>query len=218
MIDDLALTDPAQAPPPDAARNGAEGRVQALEERVRRLEEVVGRLQDVRVPEPPAAVPIPSALPASADSSAGAVRASAGVLLEAGRTLLPAAGAVLAATAAVAEAQARAQVGAAPRQPSWLLVDVYAEARALLRMYLDRRFRLTWQARLLPLILVAAIATSWIWLPGAEIFNKVTLGIGGTLYVKVIDLVLAFVLFKVLHREVSRYRSTSLDLPPSLRL
>jgi hypothetical protein len=38
------------------------------------------------------------------------------------------------------------------------------------------------------------------------------------LLVKAVDLVLAFVLYKVLHRAVRRYRETSPDLPPSLRL
>ena len=60
----------------------------------------------------------------------------------------------------------------------------------------------------------AAIATSWFWLPGTSLLPSVVT----TLVMKVVDLVLAFVLWKVLHREVTRYRATSPDLPPSLRL
>jgi hypothetical protein len=67
---------------------------------------------------------------------------------------------------------------------------------------------------LLPLVLLAAIATSWIWLPGTSILPTVVT----TLVVKAVDLLLALVLFKVLHREVTRYRNSSPDLPPSLRL
>jgi hypothetical protein len=41
--------------------------------------------------------------------------------------------------------------------------------------------------------------------------------VGGLLN-KVIDLVLAFLLFKVLGHEARRYRETAPDLPPTLRL
>ena len=55
-------------------------------------------------------------------------------------------------------------------------------------------------------------------LPLTNVLDKLSIGIVSTLYVKIIDLVLAFVLFKVVHGEVTRYRNTSPDLPPSLRL
>jgi len=141
------------------------------------------------------------------------VRASAGLLFEAGRHLLPAAVGALAEPDQAPAPPAAQPAGPALRAP-WLLFDVYAEARATVRMYLDPRFRLTWQARLLPILLVAAIATSWIWLPGTSILP----GVVSTLIMKAVDLVLALVLFKVLHREVTRYRNSSPDLPPSLRL
>ena len=48
--------------------------------------------------------------------------------------------------------------------------------------------------------------------------RQITLDIVGTLLEKVVDLLLAFVLFQVVHREATRYRTTSPDLPPSLRL
>ena len=40
----------------------------------------------------------------------------------------------------------------------------------------------------------------------------------GFLFDRVFFLVLAYMLFKVLIREATRYRMTSPDLPPSLRL
>jgi hypothetical protein len=187
---------------------GADPRVPALEERVRRLEEAVAPLQDTHALEERVAERVAARV---APAGENGVRASAGLLLEAGRHLLPAAAALAEpAPAALPPAQ---PAGPALRPP-WLLFDVYAEARAAVRMYLDPRFRLTWQARLLPPILLAAIATSWIWLPGTAVLP----GVVSTLIMKAVDLLLALVLFKVLHREVTRYRNSSPDLPPSLRL
>jgi hypothetical protein len=94
----------------------------------------------------------------------------------------------------------------------WLLWETIAEARAIVRMFVDPRYRLSWFGRVVPLVLVAAIATSWFWVPGTSI------PLFGTLLDKAVDLVLAFVLFKVLGHEARRYRETSPDLPPTLRL
>src|SRR5206468_12366768 len=65
---------------------------------------------------------------------------SAGLFLEAGRHLLPAAAGALAEGTSAAEAHAQAQAQpAAQARPPWLLFDVYAEFRALVRMYLEDR-------------------------------------------------------------------------------
>jgi hypothetical protein len=61
-------------------------------------------------------------------------------------------------------------------------------------------------------VLLAAILTSKLWVPGSSIL------ILGDLLVKLVDLLLAFMLFKWLGHEARRYRQTSPDLPPSLRL
>jgi hypothetical protein len=212
MIDHPALDD---IPTPD----GAAPRVAALEERVRQLEQTVAALQDTRALEERVVERVATQVKPS--PSAG-VRESAGLLLQAGRHLLPAAVSVLSEQAAPVEAPAPtagpppAAPLAAPRQP-WLLFSVYAEFRAILRMYLDPRFRLTWQGRLAPVILLPAIALSWFWLPGTAVLSALPFGID-RLYVKIVDLLLAFVLFHILHREATRYRTTSPDLPPSLRL
>jgi hypothetical protein len=209
MTEQAATADTPQAPPGDAPRDG-DPRVPILEERVRRLEELVAALQDTQALEERVAERVAARAAPAPDNG---VRAKAGLLFEAGRHLLPAAVGALAEPAA-APAPAAAQPAAPAPRPAWLLFDVYAEARAIARMYLDPRFRLTWQARLLPPALLAAIATSWVWLPGTSILPSII----STLIMKVVDLLLAFALFKVLHREVSRYRNTSPDLPPSLRL
>ncbi len=204
MIEDPALTDPALAPSSEAARNGSDGRVGALEDRVRRLEEIVRRLEAARAPEPAPAVPA-----ASPDPASGAVRASVGVLLDAGRTLIPAAGAVLAATAAVAEAQARAQVPAQPRRPTWLLFDLYADLRTMIRIYFDLRAPISWTGRTLPVVLLIAIATSWFWL--GLLVPKLIADIPGlfTLLMKIVDLLLALVLWKAVSRAVQQYREAT---------
>jgi hypothetical protein len=87
-----------------------------------------------------------------------------------------------------------------------------AEGRAIVRMYVDPRYRLSWSGRFVPLILAVAFLTSCWWVPLASI------PIFGTVIDKIIDLALGFVLFKVLSHEARRYRQTSPDLPPTLRL
>ena len=205
------MTDPAAIT--DGAEPADDLHVQALEERVRRLEEVVAALQDTHALEDRVAERVAARVAPASDNG---VRAKAGLLFEASRHLLPAAVGALTEPPPPAPAPTAvpAQPAAPGLRPPWLLFDVYAEARVIVRMYLDPRFRLTWQARLLPLVLLAAIATSWIWLPGTSILPSIV----STLIMKVVDLFLALVLFKVLHREVTRYRNTSPDLPPSLRL
>jgi hypothetical protein len=104
--------------------------------------------------------------------------------------------------------------GAAPESPrrSRLWFDALAELRAMYRMFVDPRYRLSLTGRVVPLVLLVAMATSYIWVPGTSIYAL------GRLLDKVVDLVLAYVLFKVLGREARRYRETAPDLPPWLRL
>jgi hypothetical protein len=94
----------------------------------------------------------------------------------------------------------------------WLLWDTWAEARAIVRMFVDPRYRLSRSARVLPLVLLAAILTSGFWVPFSSVYV-----LGGWL-VKAVDLLLAFLLFKWLGHEARRYRQTSPDLPANLRL
>ena len=90
--------------------------------------------------------------------------------------------------------------------------DVYAELRAILRMFVDPRYSMSWTSRLVPLALALLLLTSGYWAPGAMLPGV------GTLIDKLIDVPLAFLLFKVLSHEARRYRQTSPDLPPALRL
>jgi hypothetical protein len=92
----------------------------------------------------------------------------------------------------------------------WLPFEMLAEFRAMIRMYLDPRYRLTWQTRLLPPVILFGMFLSW-WL-----FTSIA--VIGFLLDRAIFLVLAYALFKVLTREATRYRMTSPDIPPSMRL
>ena len=196
----LALPGPIQAAPDLAPTPAAplallppQAELSPLEQRVRRLEETLAQLRGPNGTEVRVAIPV--ARPAAATT--------AGMLLDAGKRLLGAA------ATAVKQAPAEARRAA-------LFWDAVAEARAIVRMYLDPRYRLSWLGRLVPLALVLLIVTSGWWVPGGSI------PVFGTVFHplldKGIDLLLAFALFKVLGYEARRYRETAPDLPPTLRL
>jgi hypothetical protein len=172
-----------------------------LEQRIRRLEEAVVSLQDTHQLEERIAERV----------SARVKRDPAQAFQEAGSTLrLPGRKTML----AIAE-PVRAQPADQPAAPasrsraSWLLVDAYADAQAMLRMYFDPRFRTSRLARVVPLVLFLLILTSWIWLPGTGFLPGAIMIIPD----KLVDLVLAFLAFKILAREAKRYREVIADLP-----
>jgi hypothetical protein len=201
-------TDETPVPPPPVPPMAIPAETRSLEQRIRRLEDALAQLQeqrgiDTRIaahpPAPPAAVPPP----------APAAPASTAALFDAGKRLLGA--------AANAVTQAPAPSSAPPPSANggilWLLWDTWDEARAIVRMFLDPRYRLPWSSRAIPLAVLVLILTSKYWLPGSSIPF-----LGDWLLVKLVDLLLAFLLFKWLGHEARRYRQTSPDLPPTLRL
>ncbi len=95
---------------------------------------------------------------------------------------------------------------------TWRLLDALTELRAMYWMYFDPRYRLSWFGRLGPLVILALILTSGFWMPATG------LPVLGLVIEKLGDLVLAYLLFKLLSHEARRYRETAPDLPPSLRL
>jgi hypothetical protein len=185
----------------------------SLEQRVHRLEDAVATLQDTRqleervVERLSRSAPVAAALPPPPPDSAG-------LLIDVGRRMLPAAVDVIQNEAATADAQARQ--GARTTRPAWFLVEVYAEARAMFHMYVDRRYRMTWVGRVVPLVLLGAILTSLMWFPFLSTLYTMSAMVG-ILLMKPIDLILAYFLFHVLRREACRYRETVPDLPPGLR-
>ncbi len=190
-------------------------RLTALEERVRLLEETVNRLQDTRQLEERVTAKVTERVAATpSNPMTDGLRQSAGVLLGAGKMAATAAVGVLAAGAAAAETRALL-VPVGRRQ--WLLFDILADLRMMKRMYFDRRFILPWQARILPLVLIVAIATSWLWvrlipIPLPELLHFASDFLLGFLN-KIIDLILALFLWQTLHREVQRYREAVANLP-----
>jgi hypothetical protein len=180
----------AEAPEPPTALS--------LEQRVRRLEEAMLLFQDHRpskprpADHPPEARPLPPPPPTA-------------IRLDIGKPP-PVATAVPASIGGIVPSITRSSV-------LWLFWDTWAEARAIVRMFVDPRYNLPWSARVLPLVLLAAILSSEYWVP----FSSVPL-LGSWLLVKLVDLFLAFLLFKWLGHEARRYRQTSPDLPAGLRL
>lgn len=186
-----------------------------LEQRVRRLEDALTSLQQQRQSEPrlltaPVAARIVDPLPVLVPAPAVPPQpTSTAVLLDMGKRLLGAATqAVVAPPMSVPRVSHSIERGGI----LWLMWDTWAEARIIVRMYVDPRYNLSWSARMLPLILLAAISTSYYWVPGT------TIPLLGSWANKAVDLSLAFLLFKWLGHEARRYRQTSPDIPPNLRL
>lgn len=195
-------TEPPPPLPPSMAKAPANGI--SLEERVHRLEDALRVLQEERAIEariaPPPPMPIPIAPPQPTSTA---------VLLDVGKRLLGAATQSITATPMpVPPLEHPNERGGV----LWLLWDTWVEARIIVRMFVDPRYQLPWSARVLPLVLLAAILTSYYWIPGT------TIPLLGSWLNKAVDLVLAFLLFKWLGHEARRYRRTSPDVPPSLRL
>ncbi len=180
-----------QGQPPDPI-------LKPLEQRVRRLEDALAQLQDpkqrtvvpvAKVSAPPTARLAP---PSTTDPSLPAATA----LVVAGAHLL---------------------TGTPPQAPAsrhlWLLFDTIAETRAIARMFVDPRYKMSWLGRLVPLVLLLAFLTSRLWAPGAPLGEHFF-----AVIVKAFDLLIGYLLFKVLTYEARRYRQTAPDLPPTLRL
>ena len=96
------------------------------------------------------------------------------------------------------------------RGEPWLPFEIYAELRAMLRMYFDPRYRMSLYSRLLIPLLIIGIVLTRMMIASVPLI--------GWLLDIVLFPILLYVLIKVLIREATRYRSTSPDLPPTLRL
>jgi hypothetical protein len=82
----------------------------------------------------------------------------------------------------------------------WLLFDLLGELRAMVRMFFDVRYHVAWSTRVTVLILLPLIFTSGWWCPLAYVW------VLGPVVEKLVDLVLAFFVYKALSREARRYR------------
>jgi hypothetical protein len=167
---------------------------EVLEQRVRRLEDAVATLQDTAGLE----ARIIERVTRRLSSSGRALRERAALLADSGKKFLPA---VL-----IGSEQSASEENTAASSPvgAWRAIQVfvatYTEARTIVRMFFDRRYKATWIARVIPIILLVAIFTSrhWLFFTGLPVL--------GTLIDKSVDLFLAFLAFKVLSWEACRYR------------
>jgi hypothetical protein len=167
--------------------------VAALEERVRRLEATIAQLQNTQ----PLEERITREVAARLESQVGPRSPnSSDLLLGAGKKLL--------------SAEPGSGTHRAPGRRAWLLADLWVEMRCIMRLLVDPRYRLSWETRLFVPLVILGFVLSWFCLSGLLFV--------GPLLDKVIGLVLAFILYKILNREARRYRETSPDLPASLRL
>jgi hypothetical protein len=173
--------------------------------RIRRLEDALAQLQKVRnatigITAEPGRPAIPVATPAAEAPH----QAPTDLLWEMGKRAL------------ASPARIASNLAAPPGSPrskhAWLFYDSIAELRAILRMFTDPRYRLSWIARIVPPVLIGLFLVSWYWVPFTSF------AVVGTILNKAVDLVLAYALFRLLAHEARRYRETAPDLPPSLRL
>jgi hypothetical protein len=199
-------------PPGPAARDAL--KVLALEQRIKRLEEAVAQLQDTSTIEARVAERITTQITSQLNQNRGpSIRETTGLIVDAGRRLLPAALGAVQDQAAGTDTSSTAN-----KQPfwrRWFLLDLLVELRAIFWMFVDPRYRLGWPTRIVALALLAAIATSRLWPPASLLTDVYILG---TLVDKVVDLALAYLLWKILSHEARRYRQTAPDLPPTMRL
>ncbi|MBX9680491.1 MAG: hypothetical protein K2X38_17170 [Gemmataceae bacterium] len=110
-------------------------------------------------------------------------------------------------------AAARSVFASSPSEPSpagpaigastspWLLLDIWGRFRLVFRMFLDRRFRMTWQSRFLMLTVLAMFLTSQWWCMLSMLPLFVGYFVDGAL-----KLMLAFAGYVVLSRELARYQ------------
>jgi hypothetical protein len=185
------------------AENPQNKRPEMLEERVRRLEDAVAVLQDTRHLEERVVERVANRLNRSAPP-AGAE--PTGIVVHPGRRLVPA-------TAVAARDQpADSPMATSVRglRQSWLLLDFYNEVRAMVRMSLDRRYRVAWMARVVPVVALALFLFSWFFIGGIPWI--------GPILDRLFDVVLICIVYKVLSREAQRYRQAVCDLPPLHRV
>jgi hypothetical protein len=193
---DVAATDLTSAAPTEFALHELERRVHALEETVARLddidaleERVTARMKE-RLPQAKVAPP--------PEHEAAVIEERVFARL-ADRLPPPA-------SDRAAEEQRRSDPPPASssswggRWASWLFVDMAREGQLLVQMVLDRRYQMAWTTRIVALVFLPLILTSHWWLPLAWLPGF------GSFFVSIVNLVLAFALYKALSREVRRYQ------------
>jgi hypothetical protein len=108
------------------------------------------------------------------------------------------------------EASATLVIGSVVAGVMRLLVDVCREFLAIFWMFMDRHYHVSWSTRLLTLILLAAFLTSSWWNLLAYFPPQWLIGF---ILAKLVDLLLAFAMFRVLSREAHQYLEARKSAP-----
>jgi len=173
--------------------------VEPLEQRIQQLESAIAALHDTNALEERIAERIAHQLQAAVSAEAERLVAAQP------RTVAPVATPLPQAAAQPAPRPNGIAVGPRPTVAPklaglpWLVVDICREALAIFWMFLDRNYNVAWPTRLLILTLLMAVLTSQWWDPLAYLPF-----VGGVLD-KLVDLLLAFAMFKALSNEARRY-------------
>jgi hypothetical protein len=187
--------------------------VRQLEERIRRLESALTTMQDVHekelatAKEAQAAVPVANVAPTAPlatvvpPNAEPGLREKAGQWMQAGKRMLavaPLATAAAIPMAKMAVSALNAQTGPSSLRHPWVLIEMYQEMRAILRMYLDRSYRPSVQAWVVPVVALSFMICSYFFVGAIPIV--------GPVLDKLVDLGFAYVSYKVLVREAERHQ------------
>lgn len=155
-----------------------------VEQRLRRLESAVAALQDTNLMEDRV---VDRLAQKSKRTPLTALRDTASVIVDAGKALVP-----------VGASSSASNPKPPPNDmPGWLLVDLWTEIRTFGRMIFDHRYPFSYAGRFGPVIIACAYVFSWLFLGGVI----------GSFIERIIDIALAFSLYKIMSREVQRYRA-----------
>jgi hypothetical protein len=192
--------------PKKSAESSLPSAPDTLELRIRRLEEAVAGLQDTRQIEERVVDRVQEKI---SQNSGFGIQESSNFLMKAGRHVLPAALGI-GAGAADSSSSPWDQAGARPRR-AWWLFEAYDDLRSMVRMYRDYRYRrhMTWTAFLTPFVFLACILVIWFFMPTSIPVLGPLLAVGE----RILDVLLAFFAYKILSRELIRYREMMAGVP-----
>jgi hypothetical protein len=198
IVESITMTGEPIMSPKKSAETTTPPAVESLDLRVRRLEEAVAGLQDTRQMEERVVERVSDKL---IRNDTHGIQESASFLMNAGRHILPL---NLGKSSGAEQAPLNSPNAARSARPPWWLFEAYDDLRSVVRMYFDPRYRrhMTWTAFLTPFVLLACVLLVWFWMPT----SIPVLGLGLQFLDKVVDILLAFFAFKILSRELHRYR------------
>jgi hypothetical protein len=167
--------------------------VNEYEDRLRRIEDALASLQTVR--------PVEVRSPTDGQGQGGAFSETSSIIGEAARRLLPLGGDMSAAGSESAPQELRR---------GWFIIDAYHDVRWMIRMVVDPQYRMSLLGRVAVFVMLPFIFLSY-WARYLLPLGSLIPELPWLLLMKVLDLAIAFVAFKILMRELARYRSLAPD-------